>query len=126
MRSSSTFDLDTPPWLPSLFAPTLPARTRPVHPPQSAPRKNPTLYTFGRALSLKVGFRFVKSGRVLRVARLARFARALRGCKLQSLADVDKDYRLTGKERIGMQRFHIWAPKDVDKVLTFPKKALVV
>jgi hypothetical protein len=60
-----------------------------------------------------VGLRFGKMGRVLRIARLARLARLCRVFKLTSF--TRDDYRMTGKERIGMQRFHILAPKDVDK-----------
>jgi len=62
-----------------------------------------------------VGMRFAKGGRILRLARLARFARVFRTLRLGSLAGDSARFRLTGKERIGMQRFEIRAPKDVDK-----------
>jgi len=61
-----------------------------------------------------VGLRFAKSGRILRVARLGRFARTLKALGFGSRG-ADANSRLTGKERIGMQRFHLSAPRDVDK-----------
>lgn len=64
--------------------------------------------------SSALGLRLIKGGRVVRIARLARFLRAARCLKFQMLG-YDFGWPLTGKERMGMQRFHINAPKDVDK-----------
>jgi hypothetical protein len=61
-----------------------------------------------------LGLRLIKGGRVIRIARLARFMRVARCLKIQMLG-YDFGWPLTGKERMGMQRFHINAPKDVDK-----------
>jgi hypothetical protein len=64
--------------------------------------------------SSAIGLKFVKSGRIVRIARLARFLRMARCLKMQMLG-YDFGWALTGKERMGMQRFHINAPKEVDK-----------
>ncbi len=59
--------------------------------------------------------KFAKSGRVLRLMRLLRLARVLRGLRILDVVDDSDDYQLTGREKVAMQRFHIWAPEEVDK-----------
>lgn len=56
-----------------------------------------------------------KGARVVRVARLLRIFRALRVARMVKLANDDERYKLTGDEPIGMQRYHIRAPEDVEK-----------
>jgi hypothetical protein len=54
-------------------------------------------------------------GRLFRLVRLIRFVRLLRAARLKRLRKGKDEYRLTGRERVGMQRFHIFGPKDVEK-----------
>ena len=72
------------------------------------------------ALSDNVGggakvLRSSKGARVARVAKLIRIVRVLRVAKASRLLDRAKQYHLTGREPMAMQRFHMKAPRDVEK-----------
>jgi len=62
-------------------------------------------------------FKFMKSSkgaRVVRLAKLIKVVRVLRISKVVRLAEHEKLYILTGRENVGMQRYHIKAPKEVE------------